>query len=197
MRTVLLFFPLLLLACSAPENRAGTDAGSARDTTVFDPGPDTASAPTILVFGRIKDAETGEGMERFQIRVEDAVSAALVDSATIEDDSASYELEVDYGRSYHLYFTADGYTTKSLVVDARGIPAMDDDGGFGMHMDVGLVERLPGVDYRTLDEPLGRARYVPQDSAMVWDSAYVAQRRALLIAMMEEQARVRSRMPRR
>lgn len=62
MRTVLLFFPLLLLACSAPENPAGKEADDARDTTVFNPGPDTAAAPTILVFGRIKDAETGEGM---------------------------------------------------------------------------------------------------------------------------------------
>lgn len=197
MRIIPLFFPLVLLACSAPGDKAPALHNESRDTTVFEPGPDTMTSSTILVYGRIKDAETGEGMMRFHIRVDDGGNGALVDSATVVDDSASYELELDYGRSYLLHYTAEGYTTKSLVVDARGIPAMDDDGGFGMHMDVGLVERLSGVDYRTLNEPLGRARYVPQDSAMVWDSAYVAERRALLNTLMEEQARVRSRMPKR
>lgn len=197
MRTVLLFFPLMVLACSNPGDDPPMDRHEARDTTVFTPSADTLAPPTILVYGRIKDAETGEGMQRFHIRLQDALTGALVDSATVVDDSASYELELDYGRSYHLHFSADGYTTKGLVVDARGIPVMDDDGGFGMHMDVGLLERLPGMDYRTLDLPLGRARYVPQDSAMVWDSAYVAERRALLNTLMEEQARVRSRMPKR
>ncbi|QQR87119.1 MAG: hypothetical protein IPJ76_02510 [Flavobacteriales bacterium] len=197
MRLAPLFLPLFVLACSAPVDDTPAVPEQGRDTTVFSPGPDTASTSTILVYGRIKDAETGEGMERFHIRVADGVSGALVDSATVVDDSASYELEIDYGRSYRLYYTADGYTTKSMVVDARGIPAMDDDGGFGMHMDVGLVERLPDVDYSMLDEPLGQARYMPEDSAMQWDSAHVAQRRALLKTLMEEQARVRSRLPKR
>lgn len=194
MRSAPFFFPLMLLACSTPVDKAPAEHNEARDSTVFAPGPDTAASSTILVYGRIKDAESGDGMARFHIRVDDGMSGALVDSATVVDDSASYELELDYGKSYLLHYTADGYTTKSLVLDARGIPAMEDDGGFGMHMDVGLVERLPGVDYRALDEPLGRAYYVPQDSAMVWDSVHVAERRVLLKALMEEQARVRSRM---
>lgn len=197
MKTVLLFFPLLLLACSAPEKPAGSDSDAARDTTVFNPGPDTASVHTVLVYGRIKDAETGEGMQRFHIRLEDAVSGALVDSATIEDDSASYEMELDYGRSYHLHYSADGYTAKSLVVDARDLTELNGAGGFAMHMNVGLVQRLLGIDYTLLDEPLGRAYYSEESTAIVWDTVHVAQRQRLLEQLMEEQARVRSRMPRR
>lgn len=197
MRTALLIFPLVLLACSAPVDKAPAEENEARDTTVFTPTADTLASATILVYGRIKDAETGEGLRRFHIRLEDALTGALVDSATVVDDSASYELELDYGRSFHLHYSADGYTTKSLVVDARDLSEDNGAGGFSMHMNVGLVQRLQGVDYTMLDEPLGRAHYSEESTAIVWDTVHLAQRQYLLERLMVEQARVRSRMTKR
>lgn len=188
---------MVLCACKDGVDKRQIKVSVADSLEVNMVGQDTTAAANALVFGRIRDAETGEGMRTFHVQVSDVVSSALIDSATVVDDSASYELVLDYGRHYRLMYTAPGYTAKQMLVDLRGIPEELHAEGFGMNLDVRLVEALDGVDYSVLDEPLGIAAYHRSDTAIVWDSAYMAPRKAALTKVMEEQARVRSRMTKR
>ncbi len=70
---------------------------------------------------------------------------------------------------YKIKFTAPGYVTKHIVIDARSIPLEDQLGGFSMDIDITLFTAIDGVDYEILEKPVGISRYDPYTYSIAWD----------------------------
>ena len=70
---------------------------------------------------------------------------------------------------YKIEFSAPGYVSKHVIIDARSIPIEEQLGGFDMDIDITLFKRIEGLDYSILDTPVGVSRYDPFVYAIAWD----------------------------
>lgn len=86
---------------------------------------------------------------------------------------------------YKIQFTAPGYVTKHIVIDARSIPLEDQLGGFSMDVDITLFKAIDGVDYEILEKPVGISRYDPYTYSIAWDPNQVGRMQDKLKKLMK------------
>lgn len=145
--------------------------------------PFAAVAQDILIYGRVTAQETREPLPEANIVLKlDGHKAVTV----VADSMGQYAFTVDYGKVMTVEYSADGRQTKYVLVDARNLPDLEVDPGYGMNVDVKLFIPQPGMDLDFLKEPLGRAAYSPADSTINWDMEYTAPRLERLNALFPE-----------
>lgn len=91
-----------------------------------------------------------------------------------------YQFSLPLDPVYEIHFIKEGYVTKSVEFDTRGIPASDKLGGFRSNMDMTLFEPKKGGDYRVLMQPIGKAAFIPMENSIAFDFDYTARRMELL-----------------
>lgn len=102
------------------------------------------------------------------------ISNELNEVRTIPVDSMGGWIElIPCDHLYRVDFTADGYVTKHVVIDARSIPLEDQLGGFSMDIDITLFKAIDGVDYELLEKPIGVSRYDTYSYSIAWDQDQV------------------------
>lgn len=72
-----------------------------------------------------------------------------------------------------------------MQVDTQGPAPEQWEGGFGMHIDVVLLDSLPGVDFSVLREPFGKAAFDQAQGNFAWDMAYTASMRDRQAALLD------------
>jgi hypothetical protein len=76
--------------------------------------------------------------------------------------------------------------SKNVTINTSSIPEEERQGGMGMNVEMTLFQELPGVDFKLLQQPIGKSKYDPATKNLAWDLAYTAQIQAEMSRMLKE-----------
>jgi len=80
-----------------------------------------------------------------------------------------YEIALTEQQTYVVRYCAAGKVTKSVQLELHGASDEDWAYGFGMQIDVTLLDSLPRMDWSLLSEPFGIARFNTDTGNYEWD----------------------------
>ena len=83
-----------------------------------------------------------------------------------------YEVALTEQKTYLVRYSAPGKVAKSVQLELQGSSAEDWTYGFGMNIDITLLDSLPDVDYSVLSEPFGITRFNAATGYYEWDVEY-------------------------
>lgn len=162
--------------------------------------PLPASAFHIHLHGLVTEYFTGDQMKGVQVRlVKDSIERETV----ITSGNGRYELYLERGYNYVVWFHRNDMVTKHVRIDARDIPLFPDVPFYDMDLQITLFQWIEGFDFTLFDAPIGMAAYKHSVRNLNWDIAYndamrpkaqklmVAYEKAL-IALQKAQARAGS-----
>ncbi len=92
------------------------------------------------------------------------------------DAGGNYSFELPLNSEYMVVISKAGMASKKFSVSTRGIPAERATNKFSIiDADIGLYEKIDGVDYSVLNQPLNKYVYNPTKENMEFDEAYLNQ----------------------
>ena len=131
--------------------------------------PQHASAFHIRLHGLVTEYSSGDGMRGVQVRlVKDSVERETV----MTGGNGHYELFLERGYDYIVWFHRSDMVTKHVRIDATAIPLFPDVPFYDMDLQVTLFEWIPDFDFGLLDAPIGTAAYRHSVRNLNWDAAY-------------------------
>lgn len=87
--------------------------------------------------------------------------------------SGKLEFELDFGRDYVVEFHKQYYAAKKIEVFLANVTTeMIDIGCRGNTWHVGMVQKVDGIDYSVLDNPVGKIFFEPDEKCFGWDAEY-------------------------
>lgn len=152
------------------------------DITVETPDEVPTEIPDIYIYGTLKDFFDRQGLSNGSLRIESLQHGTLIIPC---DSVGSYETFIDVDDVYTLSYSASGYVSKHIQIDATGIPTVDAIGGFSMEIDVSLIPHKEGVDFSPLDGLIGKSRYVAERGTIEWDMEFTAEAQKRIDKMMK------------
>ncbi|MFZ6051167.1 hypothetical protein [Halocola ammonii] len=160
------FFPLLVLLL----------------TFALAPVSAVAQNGDIFIIGSVKDDETGKKLGDVEITVlRDGNSFDQIETS----GNGKYEFTLPLNHVYDIEFDKEGYISKIIRFDTKGIPEEDQFGGFRADLDMSMIEKPEGFDDSVTEEPLGIASFDEQKNSIEFDYAYTANRQKELDAELE------------
>ena len=141
----------------------------------------SASAFYIRLHGIVTEYSTGDAMKGVQIRlVKDSIERETV----ITPWNGSYELYLERGYDYVVWFYREDLVTKHVRIDAREIPLFPDVPFYDMDLQMTLFTWIEGFDFSVLDAPIGMAAYKHSVRNLNWDIEYTDRMRVEVARMM-------------
>lgn len=95
-----------------------------------------------------------------------------------------YSLELPYDNLYKIVFAKIPFVSKFLLVDLNNIPAYYTD--YEMNTDIELFERINGLDYSILDNPIGKFKFFPSKESLSYDREYALEMQQKIVDLMQE-----------
>lgn len=110
----------------------------------------------------------------------DAVKVTVKKDGTVHNTSTTrangkYEFYLASSSRYEFLFEKEGYVTRSIIIDSKGIPQDVIGAGIIMPTDMTMfeiTEAMAGADLSVFDQPIGVAKYDPTQEDLVWDFAH-------------------------
>ncbi len=155
--------------------------------------PAKADAFYIKLYGLVTDHFTGDGMKGVQVRlVKDSIDRETV----ITSSNGKYEMFLERGYDYMVWFHRDDLVTKHVRIDAREIPLFPDVPFYEMDVQMTMIQWIEGFDFEEFDMPVGLAAYKHSVRNLNWDIAYTERRRPVLAKVMVQYERALHRLRR-
>ena len=142
-----------------------------------------AQIDNVYVYGTVKDYNTSKKLDGITVSVlkDGAKFAQVVTSA-----NGKYEFNLDYGHDYKLVFEKPGMVGKNVSINTTSIPEGDRQGGLAMNVEMTLFQELPGIDFKLLQQPIGKSKYDPETKNLSWDLQYTEQIRSEMERLLKE-----------
>ncbi len=142
-----------------------------------------AQVDNVYVYGTVKDYNTSKKLDGITVTVfkDGAKLSSVVTSA-----NGKYEFNLDYGYEYKLLFDKPGMVGKNVSINTRSIPEADRVGGLAMNVEMTLFADIPGIDFKLLQQPIGKSKYDPTTHMLAWDLDYTEQIRAEMTRLLKE-----------
>lgn len=139
------------------------------------------SAFYVRVHGVVTEFFSGEGMKGVQVRlVKDSVERETV----ITDGRGGYEMYLERGYDYLVWFHRQDLVTKHVHIDAREIPLFPDVPFYDMDVQMTMFTWINGFDFTVFDMPVGRAQYKHSVRNLNWDIEYTDKMRPEVARVM-------------
>jgi hypothetical protein len=162
------------------------------------------SAFHIVLSGVVTRHPTGEALKGVQVRlVKDSVERETV----MTGNNGRYELYLERGYDYQVWFQRSDLVTKFVRIDAREIPLKPDVPFFEMDLQMTMFNWIPEMDLSFFLQPVGLAEYKHSVRNLSWDVDYTRRRMVEMERIMvaydraiiqrEKEARQQSRNRRR
>jgi hypothetical protein len=131
------------------------------------------SAQDIHLYGHIKDQQSMVVLRDIKVEIyaNDKMSEQMD-----ADSSGKYDFKVPLGAVYDIWFSRRGYFSKSIRIDARGIPDSLIESGFEMQLDGTLFRKVRRIDPKVFEPPMSIAVYSSEIDNFLFDWAYSAKR---------------------
>lgn len=143
--------------------------------------PRSAGAFHIRVHGLVTEYFSGDGMKDVQVRlVKDSVERGTV----FTDGRGNYELFLERGYDYQIWFYRKDLVPKYVRVDAREVPLFPDVPFYDMDVQMTLFAYIAGFDFEVFDMPVGMALYKHSVRNLNWDVEYTEARRPEIAQVM-------------
>lgn len=123
----------------------------------------------IRLHGLITEHFTGAAMKGVQVRlVKDSVDRETI----ITTGNGKYELFLERGYDYQVWFHRADLVTKHVVIDAREIPIFPDVPFYDMDLQMTMFAWMDGFDFEVFDVPVAMAAYKQSVRNLNWDIAH-------------------------
>jgi len=130
----------------------------------------------IEFFGTVVDYDSGKPISSGQVKIIDVNDTTFVIWSPI-GTRGKYRVVVPYDRCMLIQYVVPGSLARSVLLDTRGIPLGNRQGGFGMMIDSQSIVPLEGVDYGPMvDVVYGTCKYDPEQGNFQYDVAFIQQR---------------------
>ncbi len=104
------------------------------------------------------------------------------------DGSGSYAFDLPLNSDYTINVTKPGHVTKKFQISTKGVPPERAQTKFGtIEASLSLFEKMDGIDYSSLNQPMNKYNYNPNKENFEYDKAYLDQMLASLEAVMAAQ----------
>lgn len=134
--------------------------------------PMSSHAFYIHLHGVVTEHFSGDAMKGVQVRlVKDSVDRETVITPT----NGKYELYLERGYDYQIWFHRADLVTKHVVIDARQVPLFPDVPFYDMDLQMTMFAWLDGYAFDIFDAPVGKAEYKHSVRNLNWDVAYTQQ----------------------
>jgi hypothetical protein len=143
--------------------------------------PGAASAFYIHLHGMITEHFSGSPMKGVQVRL---VKDSLERETVITPGNGKYEVYLERGYDYVIWFHRDDLVTKHVRIDAREVPLFPDVPFYDMDLQITMFTWIDGFDFSAFGQPLGMAQYKHSVRNLNWDIAYTDERRPVLARAM-------------
>lgn len=142
-----------------------------------------AQIDNVYVYGTVKDYNSSKKLDGVTVNV---VKDGVPFTSVVTSANGKYEFNLDFGHDYKLLFEKGGMVSKNVTINTISIPEEERQGGMGMNVEMTLFQELPGVDFKLLQQPIGKSKYDPATKNLAWDLAYTAQIQAEMSRMLKE-----------
>lgn len=144
------------------------------------------SAFHILLHGEVTEYFTGDRLKGVQVRmVKDSIDRETI----ITPRDGRYEMYLERGYEYLIWFSKDGFVTKHVRIDTRDIPPVPDVPFYDMFLQMTMVIWVDGVDFGILERPIAEAHYRHSVRNLTWDTEYTESVRKRLVKVMDHYER--------
>lgn len=141
----------------------------------------SAKAFHIHLHGMVTEYFSGAPMKGVQVRlVKDSIERETVVTGT----NGRYELYLERGYDYQVWFHRNDLVTKYVRIDARDIPLIPDVPFFDMDLQMTMFRWLEGFDHSAFDQPVGLATYKHSVRNLNWNVDFTNARRAEIDRVM-------------
>lgn len=131
--------------------------------------PLASSAFYIQLHGSVTEYFSGEAMKGVQIRlVKDSVDRETV----ITTGNGKYELYLERGYNYQIWFYRPDLVTKHVLIDARDVPLFPDVPFYDMDLQMTMFTWIDNMGFDLFITPVGKAEYKHSVRNLNWDIAY-------------------------
>jgi len=139
------------------------------------------SAFYIQVHGIVTEHFSGDLMKGVQVRlVKDSIERETV----ITETNGKYELYLERGYDYLIWFHREDLVTKHVRIDAREIPLFPDVPFYDMDVQMSMFRWIDKFDFSAFDLPVGKAEYKHSVRNLNWDVGYTERIRPELARVM-------------
>ncbi len=153
----------------------------------FTSGTYASTDTLVVVFGVVKNIGTGDTLTQYTVVATDAADPAHMVQGTVSN--GRYELNLMEVRTYRITYSAAGHIPKVVEVQMAGPSEEDWNGGYGMHVDVLLLDQSGDVDGALFNEPFGISRFNSASGNFEWDQEHTRKMRARQAALLEEKGK--------
>lgn len=141
----------------------------------------------IRLHGLVTEHFTGDAMKGVQVRlVKDSVDRETI----ITSSNGKYELFLERGYDYQVWFHRADLVTKHVVIDAQEIPLFPDVPFYDMDLQMTMFTWLDGFEFELYAGPVAKAEYKHSVRNLNWDVDYTkdfqAKSQRLMIAYERE-----------
>ncbi len=131
-----------------------------------------ASAFYIHLHGVVTEHFSGDAMKGVQVRlVKDSVDRETV----ITSGNGKYELYLERGYDYQVWFYRNDLVTKHVVIDARKVPLFPDVPFYDMDLQMTMFTWIDGFELELYLEPVAKAEYKQSIRNLSWDVDHTTQ----------------------
>jgi hypothetical protein len=135
----------------------------------------------IHLHGIVTEYFTGDAMKGVQIRmVKDSVERETI----ITSGNGKYEMYLERGYDYQIWFHRADLVTKHVRIDARDVPLFPDVPFYDMDLQMTLFTWLDGYDFTLFNSPVGKSEYKHSVRNLNWDVEYTNNIRRLVDRFM-------------
>lgn len=128
----------------------------------------------IQLSGIVTEHFSGTSMRGVQVRlVKDSIERETV----ITQRNGRYEIFLERGYDYVVWFHREDLVTKFVRIDTRDIPLHPDVPFYEMDLQMTMFRWIDGFDFSVFDEPVGMAAYRHSVRNMYWNVDYTTRRR--------------------
>lgn len=140
-----------------------------------------ASAFYIRVHGLVTEYFSGDAMKGVQVRlVKDSIDRETV----ITSAKGEYEMFLERGYDYFIWFHRSDLVTKYVHIDARQVPLFPDVPFYDMDVQMTMFAWIEGFDFATFKVPVGLAEYKHSVRNLNWDIDYTERLRPEIARVM-------------
>ncbi|MBI2280504.1 MAG: hypothetical protein HYU68_07420, partial [Bacteroidetes bacterium] len=92
----------------------------------------------------------------------------------VSDAKGNYLMYVDFEKEFTILYEKAGFMPKKVVVSTKGVPPDKRTKVNDLLIEMTLFKQDKNLDVAFLEQPIGKARYLPQTNEIDWDMGYTA-----------------------
>ncbi|MCB9174192.1 MAG: hypothetical protein H6589_06255 [Flavobacteriales bacterium] len=123
----------------------------------------------LQVSGDVSEYFSNEKMSGVSIK---AMENGNYITNVVTDGKGKYELYIDFEKEITILYEKAGFVAKKIIVNTKGVHPDKRNKVNDLFVEMTLFKEDKNLDVAFLNQPIGRASYIPQSNEIDWDMGY-------------------------